>query len=197
MEQFNKLTVAVTQMTSLNNTNKLAARSTADPENSDNSDSGEDDEENDRRNRVTIHEVDRSLYNEIDLASSFLSQQETSSSSVATTGKPEDDAMMGSVFKEFSESYNQANENWREPSPEEVTKVVSVAFKETLSENTFKNLLTKITLPENCKFAQGKLVSPVVFASVSPSIRSTDTKLQLMSKMTGCFIKLLSQLLTF
>ena len=36
MEQVNKLTEAVTQMTSSHNVNKLAARSTADPENSDN-----------------------------------------------------------------------------------------------------------------------------------------------------------------
>ena len=84
--------------------------------------------------------------------------------------------MMGSVFKEFSESYNQANENWGEPASEEVTKVVSVAFKETLSESAFKNLLTKVTLPENCKFTQAKLVNPVVFASVSPSIRRTNIK---------------------
>ena len=42
MEQVNKLTEAVTQMTSLHNANKLAARSTADAENSDHSDSGED-----------------------------------------------------------------------------------------------------------------------------------------------------------
>ena len=139
MEQVNKLTEAVTQMTSSHNANKLAARSTADPGNSDNSDSGEDDEENDRRNRITIHETDRSLYNETDLAAPFLSHQETSSPSVATTGKPEDDPMMGSVFKEFSESYNQANEIWGEPASEEVTKVVSVAFKETLLETAFKN----------------------------------------------------------
>ena len=173
----------------------MVARSTDDPENSDNSDSGEDDEMNDGQNRVTIHETDRSLYHETDLAASFLSHQETSSSSVATTGKPEDDPMIGSVFKEFSESYNQDNENWGEPASEEVTKVVSVAFKETLSESAFKNLLTKVTLPEgNCKFAQAKLVNPVVFASVSPSIRSADIRLQEvqrnMSKMPGCFIKL-------
>ena len=100
-------------MTSSHSANKLAARSTADPENSDNPDSGEDDEIDDRRNRVTIHETDCSLYNETDLAVSFLSHQEISSSLVATTGKPEDDPMvMGSVFKEFSESYDQANENW-------------------------------------------------------------------------------------
>ena len=157
MEQVNKLTEAVTQMTSLHNANNLAARSTADPENSDNSDSGEDNEENDRRNRVTIHETDCSLYNETDLAASFLSHQEISSFSAATTGKSEDDPIMGSVFKEFSESYNQANESWGEPAFEEVTKVVSVAFKETLSETVHKNLLTKITLPENSKFAQAKI----------------------------------------
>ena len=93
-------------MTSLHNANKLVARSTDDPENSDNSDSGEDDEVNDGRNRVTIHETDRSLYHETDLAASFLSHQETSSSSVATAGKREDDLMMVSFFKEFSESYN-------------------------------------------------------------------------------------------
>ena len=34
---------------------------------------------------------------------------------MAATGKSEDDPMMGSVFKEFSESYNQAKENWGEP----------------------------------------------------------------------------------
>ena len=73
MEQVNKLTEAVTEMTSSHNANKLAARSTADPENSDDSGSGEDDEENDRRNRVIIHETDRSLFNETDLAASFLS----------------------------------------------------------------------------------------------------------------------------
>ena len=106
--------------------------------------------------------------------------------------------MMGSVFKEFPGSYNQANKNWGEPASEEVTKVVLVAFKETLSETALKYLLTKVTLSENCKSAQAKLVSPVVFASVSPSIRSTDIKLQEIHrnilKMTGCFIKLLSQL---
>ena len=51
MKQVNKLTDAVNQMTSSHNANnKLAARSTDDPENS-NSDSGEDDEVNDGRNR--------------------------------------------------------------------------------------------------------------------------------------------------
>ena len=53
---------------------------------------------------------------------------------MAKTDKPEDYPMMGSVFKEFSESYNQENENWGEPASEEVTKVISVAFKETLWE---------------------------------------------------------------
>ena len=99
MEQVNKLTEAINQMTSLHNTNKLVARSTDDPENFDNSGSGEDDEVNDGWNRVTIHETDRSLYHETDLAASFLSHQETSSSSVVTTGKLEDDPMMDSVFK--------------------------------------------------------------------------------------------------
>ena len=49
MEQVSKLTEAVTQLTSSNNVNKLAARSIADQENSDNSDSGMGDEENNRR----------------------------------------------------------------------------------------------------------------------------------------------------
>ena len=112
MEQVNKLTQAVNQMTSLHSVNKLAARSTADLENSDNSYSGEDDEDNDRRNMVTIHETEHSLYNKTNLAASFLSHQETLSSFlVVTTGKPEGDPMMGSVFKEFSESYDQVNEN--------------------------------------------------------------------------------------
>ena len=178
MEQVNKLTEAVTQMTSSHNANNLAAKGTAHPENSDNSDSGVDDEENDRWNRVTIHETDHSLYNETNLAASFLYHQETSSSSsAATTGNPEDDPMIVSVFKVFPESYNQANENWGEPASKEVTNVVSAAFKETLSKTVLKNLLTKVTLPESCKFAQAKLVNPAVFAFVSPSIRSTDIKL--------------------
>ena len=172
MEQVNKLTEAVNQITFSHNANKLVARSTDDPENSDNSDSGEDDEVKDGWNRVNIHETDRNLYHETNLTASFLSHQETSSSSVAITGKPQDDPMMGSVFKEFFESYNQANENWGEPAYEEVTKVLSVAFKETHSKSAFKNLLTKLILPENSKFAQAKVVNPVVFTSVSPSIRS-------------------------
>ena len=197
MEQVNKLAEAVNQMNSSHNTIKMVARSTDDPKNSDNSDSGKDDEVNDGRNRITIHETDRSLYHESNLAASFLSHQETSSSSVTTTCNPEKDPI-GSVFKEFSESYNQDNEDRGEPASEEVTKVVSVTFKETLSESAFENLLTKVILPENCKFAQAKLVNSVVFASVSPSIRSTDIKLQEvqrnLSKMTGCSINLLSEL---
>ena len=51
---------------------------------------------------------------------------------------------------------------------------------------------------QTCKFTQRKLINPVVFASVFPSIRSTDIKLQEvqrnMSKVAGCFIKLLSHL---
>ena len=177
------MTEAVTQLTSSHNANKLAARSTADAENSANSDSGEGDEENDRRNMVTIYEMDYSLYNEIDVTASFPSHQETS---------------LSSVFREFPESYNQTNKNWGEPASEVVRKVVSVVFKETLSETALKYLLNNVTLSENCKSAQAKLVSPLVFASVAPSIRSTDRKLQEiqrnMSKMTGCFIKLFSQL---
>ena len=73
MEQVNKLTEAVNQITSLYNANKLVARSSDDPENCDNSDSGEDDEVNDGWNRVTIHETDCSCYHETDLAASFLS----------------------------------------------------------------------------------------------------------------------------
>ena len=77
----------------------------------------------------TIYEMDYSLYNETDVAASFTSHQGTSLSSMTTTGKPEDDPMMGSIFKEFSESYNQINKNWGEPASEQVTKVVSVALR--------------------------------------------------------------------
>ena len=134
------MTEAVTQLTSSHNANKLAARSTADVENSDNSDSGEGDEENDRRNMVTIYEMDYSLCNQIDMKASFLSHQETLLSSVTGTGKPEDDPMMGSVFKEFSESYNQVNKNWGELASEKVTRVVLLFFKKILSETAFKHL---------------------------------------------------------
>ena len=51
------MTEAVTRMTSSHNANKLAARSTDDPENSDNSDSWEDDEVNEGWSRVTVHDV--------------------------------------------------------------------------------------------------------------------------------------------
>ena len=49
---------------------------------------------------------------------------------------PEDDAM-GLAFKQFSQSYNQANENWGELESEEVAKVVSVTFKEMHLETAF------------------------------------------------------------
>ena len=95
MEQVNKFTEAVIQMTSLHNANKVAALPTQ---------KiliiqilGEDDEENDRWIMVTIHEMDLSLYNETNLAlpmaASFLSHQETSSHHLqqpAPTGKPEE-----------------------------------------------------------------------------------------------------------
>ena len=71
----------------------------------------------------------------------------------------------------------QANENWGETASDEVTKVVSVAFKEALSE-TSKNLSTKVTLTENCKLAQAKLANSVVFASVCTPIKSAAIKLQ-------------------
>ena len=106
--------------------------------------------------------------------------------------------MMGSVFKEFSESYKQANKNWRKLAFQDLTKVASVAFKDTPSETALKYLLTKVTQSENCISAPAKFVIPVIFTSVSPSIWSTDIKLQgiqrNMLKMTDCFIKLLFQL---
>ena len=49
-------------------------------------------------------------------------------------------------YGHFSRSYNQPNENWREPVFEKVTKVLSVAFKEILSKTELKNLLAKFTL---------------------------------------------------
>ena len=129
------------------------------------------------------------------MAASFPSHQEISLSSVTTTAKPEGNPMMGSVFKKFSESCNQANKNWRETASQEVSKVVTDVFKETLSETALKYLLTKVTPSKSCISAQVKLVSPVVFAPVSPSIRTADIKLQeiqrSMLKMTDCFIRLL------
>ena len=70
-----------------------------------------------------IYEMNHSLYNEIDMAASFPSYEKTPISSVTTTGTPEGDPMMDSVFKEFSESYNQANKNWVESASEEVTRL--------------------------------------------------------------------------
>ena len=77
--------------------------------------------------------------------------------------------MMGSIFKEFSESYNQVNENCGELTSEKVTKVASVAFKETLSETALKNLLTKVTLQRNVNLLRQNLQNPILFTSVSPS----------------------------
>ena len=71
MQQVSKLTEAFNQITSLQNANKLATRSTDDPESFDNSDSGENDEVNDGGNTVTIHETDCSPYNETDLVLPF------------------------------------------------------------------------------------------------------------------------------
>ena len=75
-------------------------------------------------------------------------------------------------------STNQPNKNWGEPASEKVTKVISIAFKETFSETALEYLLTKVTQSETCKYAQAKLVSRVLFTSVALSIRSTDMKLQ-------------------
>ena len=80
------LTETVTQMTSLDNANNSAARSTADPENFDSSDSGEEDGENDRQNRVTIYETDRSFYNENNLAASLYKTTRNSAQYVKVTG---------------------------------------------------------------------------------------------------------------
>ena len=63
----------------------LAAKNASDPKSSDNLDSGDDYDENNKRNRVTIHETDPSLYNENGLAASFLSNQKTSSFSAANS----------------------------------------------------------------------------------------------------------------
>ena len=75
-------------------------------------------------------------------------------------------------------STNQPNKNWGEPASEKVTKVISIAFKETFSEPALEYLFTKVTQLETCKYAQAKLVSRVLFTSVAVSIRSTDMKLQ-------------------
>ena len=78
---------------------------------------------------IAIYEMNHSLYNEIDMAASFPSYEKTPISSVTTTGTPEDDPMMDSVFKKFSESYNQANKNWRESASEEVTRLYQLPLR--------------------------------------------------------------------
>ena len=117
-----KFTEAVTQLTSSYNAIKLAARSTSDPENSDNVDYEENDDENDKRNRVTIHETDGSLYNETGLPANH----ETLWFSAVTTGKPKVDPMVQSSNNWPNPIY--ANENWGEPASEEITKVVPFSF---------------------------------------------------------------------
>ena len=83
--------------------------------------------------------MDYNLYNETNLAASSLSYQNASSSSVTTTGKPEDDPIMASVFKEFSESYNQSNENRGEPASEKVVTLYQLPLRKLFEKLHLKN----------------------------------------------------------
>ena len=140
---------------------------------------GEDDVD-----RISLHAGDDSI-----TADAFLSENKDNSFS---------DDPMTSAMKHFTECFNSTEEKYGDEAPADVSRAVTLAFKETISEGSLKQLLEKSVLPENCKIAQAKKINPVVFSSVSPTIRSTDIKLQEiqrdMSKVSCCLIALLTKL---
>ena len=84
---------------------------------------------------------------------------------------------------------------------DDVQNVVMLAFNQTISEDHLKKLLERTNLPDNCKVAQAKLVKPVIFAIVSPALKSTDIKLRDMqkdySKVRSYLIQLIARLQMF
>ena len=81
---------------------------------------------------------------------------------------------------------------------DDVQNAVMLAFNQAISEDHLKKILERTNLPDNCKVAQAKLVNSVIFATVSPAIRSTDIKFRDIqkdySKVTACLIQLLARL---
>ena len=193
----NKLTDAVNTLTT-HHANKLA-RVGHDPppsESSDDEEGGESGDEVGGNDTVRLHAEDRALYNESISADAFLKSQDP-----PPTTPPQnktDDLISGPVIEKFSDSYIQKEEKWGEAASENIKNVVSVAFKDTLSIEAAKTLWEKMTLPDNCKFAQARDVNPLIFTTVSASIRSTDIKLKEIqrdySKATASLIKLLQKL---
>ena len=61
---------------------------------------------------------------------------------------------------------------------DDVQNAVMLAFNQNISEDHLEKLLERKNLPDNCKVAQAKLVNPVIFSTVSTTIRSTDIKLR-------------------
>ena len=110
----------------------------------------------------------------------------------------ENDPISSAAIKGFSDSYNVDDEKWGQPVADDVQNVVMLAFNQTISEDHLKKLLERTNLPDNCKVAKAKLVKPVIFAIVSPAIRSTDIKLRDMqkdySKVTAYLIQLIARL---
>lgn len=195
-QHVNNLTEAVHSLAS-SSSNKLGEDHVQQqsPESADNSDSGQgrsgqvDPRPDNDDDTISLHAGDRSLYQESRdvTARAFLENEEVT-----------DDDPLCSAIKGFSGSYNVPEEKFGDVVSDDVQSAVMIAYKEALSEEHLKSLYEDITLPENCKVAQTKLVNSVIFSTVTPAIRSTDIKLQEMqrdfSKVTACLIKLLVQL---
>ena len=182
----NKLIAAVNSLspTTFNNLGKGAQGQNIceNPEPSDNSETGEVDE------ALNILENDRILYQE---------QEEIKAKAFLETPS-ENDPIFSAAIKGFSDSYNVDDEKWEQPVADDVKNAVMLAFNQAISEDHLKKILERTNLPDNCKVVQAKLVNSVIFATVSPSIGSTDIKLRDIqkdySKVTSCLIQLLAWL---
>ena len=182
----NKLTAAVNSLPSTTSNNQgkdgQDQHIRENPECSDNSETGEVDEV------LNIHEDDRTLYQE---------QEEITAKAFLETPS-ENDPIFSAAIKGFSDSYNVDDEKWGQPVADDVQNAVMLAFNQAISEDHLKKILERTNLPDNCKVAQAKLVNSVIFATVSPAIRSTDIKFRDIqkdySKVTACLIQLLARL---
>ena len=57
-----------------------------------------------------------------------------------------------------------------------ISKLMFLAFQESLSENSLKVLFNKANSLDNCEIAPEKMVNPASFSTVSFSTKNTDKK---------------------
>ena len=136
---------------------------------------------------LTVHKDDRTLFKE---------QKEITAKDFLETPS-ENDTIFSATTKGFSDSYNIDDKKWGQVVADDVQNGVVLAFNETISEDHLNKLLERANLPNNCKSAQAKLISPVIFSIVFRAIRSTDIKLKDIQKdystVTACLIQLLAK----